>query len=194
MCVRIPPGAWMSVYCEWCVVPGRGLCDELITCPVEFYLVKCVWVWSWILDNEGALAHWGAVAWMSVYCEWCVVPGRGLCDELITCPVESYLVKCVWVWLWILDNEGPWPTGGLLHIGKKKAYDKRFLYGTTFLFQKVPSNNFVWQLWWWATTHLETINLYRQYGEYKIFSNLLPLAQMKFQLCCFTAISITLSN
>jgi hypothetical protein len=26
--VRIPPGAWMSVSCECCVLSGRGLCDE----------------------------------------------------------------------------------------------------------------------------------------------------------------------
>jgi hypothetical protein len=24
--VRIPPGAWMSVSCEFCVLSGRGLC------------------------------------------------------------------------------------------------------------------------------------------------------------------------
>jgi len=31
--VRIPPGAWMFVCCECCVLFGRGLCDELITRP-----------------------------------------------------------------------------------------------------------------------------------------------------------------
>jgi len=35
--VRIPPGAWMSVCCKCCVLLGRGLCDELITHPVESY-------------------------------------------------------------------------------------------------------------------------------------------------------------
>jgi len=40
--VRIPPGAWMSVCCECCVVSGRGLCDELITCPEESYRLWCV--------------------------------------------------------------------------------------------------------------------------------------------------------
>ena len=35
--VRIPLGAWMSVCCEWCVLSGRGLCDELITRPEESY-------------------------------------------------------------------------------------------------------------------------------------------------------------
>ena len=29
--VRIPPGAWMFVCCDCCVLSGRGLCDELIT-------------------------------------------------------------------------------------------------------------------------------------------------------------------
>ena len=29
--VRIPPGAWMSVCCECCVLSRRGLCDELTT-------------------------------------------------------------------------------------------------------------------------------------------------------------------
>ena len=37
MWIRIPPGAWMSVCCECCVLSGRGLCDELITRPEESY-------------------------------------------------------------------------------------------------------------------------------------------------------------
>jgi len=32
---------------------------------------------------------------MSVCCEWCVLSGRGLCDELITRPEESYRLWCV---------------------------------------------------------------------------------------------------
>ena len=35
--VRIPPGAWIFVCCECRVLPGRGLCDELITRPEESY-------------------------------------------------------------------------------------------------------------------------------------------------------------
>jgi len=27
--VRIPPGAWMFVCCECCVLSGRSLCDKL---------------------------------------------------------------------------------------------------------------------------------------------------------------------
>jgi len=40
--VRIPPGSWMSVCCECCVLSGRGLCDPLITCPEESYRLWCV--------------------------------------------------------------------------------------------------------------------------------------------------------
>ena len=41
--VLIPPGAWMFVCCECCVLSGRGLCDELITRPEEsYYRLWCV--------------------------------------------------------------------------------------------------------------------------------------------------------
>jgi hypothetical protein len=43
---EIPPGAWMSVCCECCVLSGRGLCDELVPRPEESYRLcvskKCV--------------------------------------------------------------------------------------------------------------------------------------------------------
>jgi hypothetical protein len=35
--VRIPPGAWMFVRCEYCVLSGTGLCDGLIARPEESY-------------------------------------------------------------------------------------------------------------------------------------------------------------
>jgi hypothetical protein len=40
--VRIPPGSWMSVCCECCLLSGRGLCDGLVTRPEEFYLLWCL--------------------------------------------------------------------------------------------------------------------------------------------------------
>jgi len=40
--VRIPPGAWMSVGRECCVLSGRGLYDELIARPEESYRLCCV--------------------------------------------------------------------------------------------------------------------------------------------------------
>jgi hypothetical protein len=43
--VRIPPGAWRSVWCVCCVLSGRGLCDGPITRSEDFYRVRCVWPW-----------------------------------------------------------------------------------------------------------------------------------------------------
>ena len=42
--VRIPLGAWISVFFECCVLSGRGLCDELITRPEEPFRLWCVFV------------------------------------------------------------------------------------------------------------------------------------------------------
>ena len=40
--IQVPPGAWMSVCCECCVLSSRSLCDELITRPEESYRVWLV--------------------------------------------------------------------------------------------------------------------------------------------------------
>jgi len=59
----------------------------------------------WVLISPGA--------WMFVCCVCCVLSGRGLFDELITRPEESYWLWCVVVcdletsWM-----RRPWPTGG----------------------------------------------------------------------------------
>jgi hypothetical protein len=71
--VRFSPGSWKSVFCECCVLSGRGLCIGLITRPEEFYRVWCVWVWSWSLDNEEALALGAVEPWENkiLYSVWC---------------------------------------------------------------------------------------------------------------------------
>jgi hypothetical protein len=40
--VRIPPGTWMSVCCECCVLSSRGLCFGLIIRPEELCRLWCV--------------------------------------------------------------------------------------------------------------------------------------------------------
>ena len=58
---------------------------------------------------------------MSVCCECCVLSGRGLCDELITHPEESYRLWCVWARSRHLKNEEAMThVGPQLHKGGKK--------------------------------------------------------------------------
>jgi hypothetical protein len=62
---RILPGTWMSVSCDCCVLPGRGLYDELITRPEESYRLWCVVVCDVEkanLVNEEARTHKGVIA------------------------------------------------------------------------------------------------------------------------------------
>jgi len=90
--VRIPPGAWMSLCCECCVLSGRGLCDGLITCTEESCRLWCVVVcdleMSWI-RRPGPL---GAVAQKM---SWIKRPG----------PLGAVAQKMSWI-------RRPWPTGG----------------------------------------------------------------------------------
>ena len=65
------------------------------------------------------------VAWTSVCCECCVLSGRGLCDELITRPEESYLLWCVVVCdlekiTLVNEDEGQDPLGG--YRAKKNSH------------------------------------------------------------------------
>ena len=57
--VRIIPGPWGCVFCDCCVLSVRDLCVGLITHPEKSCGLWCVGVWSWSLDNDDALAHWG---------------------------------------------------------------------------------------------------------------------------------------
>ena len=57
--VRIPPGAWMSVCCECCVLSDRGLCDGLITRPEESYRLWRIVVCD--LETSGMWRPWPAL-------------------------------------------------------------------------------------------------------------------------------------
>ena len=51
----------MFVCCEYCVLSGRGLCDELITRPEESYRLWCVVVCDLEnLKNEEAMTRIGS--------------------------------------------------------------------------------------------------------------------------------------
>ena len=71
-------------------------------------------------------------AWMSVCCECCVLSGRGLCDEVITRPEESYRLWCVIEC--DLETSGmgsPWPTGDSFAKWKEINYICQIQYFST---------------------------------------------------------------
>ena len=68
--VRNPPGAWMSVCCDYCVLSSRGVCDELITRPEESYRLLCVVVCD--LDTSWMRRPWptgGWGGWVGLLCQ-----------------------------------------------------------------------------------------------------------------------------
>ena len=84
---------------------GIGLSRRLLCPRKKFGPVISVFVrsqWPRGLRRRYAAARllrfWVRIpsaAWMSVCCDCCVLSGRGLCDELITHPEESYRLWCV---------------------------------------------------------------------------------------------------
>jgi hypothetical protein len=72
---------------------------------------------------------------MFVCYECCVLSGRGLCDELITRPEESYRLCCVYVLLSRnLKNEEAASRVGLQ--GNKKIYRPIITYVTFWMYRK----------------------------------------------------------
>ena len=73
---------------------------------------RCRPQWSRCLRRESKAARLltsrvRILSWtrMSVPFDCCVLSGRGLCVGLITGPVKSYRVWCVWVWYWSLNKQ-----------------------------------------------------------------------------------------
>ena len=69
-------------------------------------------------------------AWMFVCCECCVLSGRGLCDELITRPEESYRLWYVVVCDLenLVNEEAMTRVGSQRHSKKKKNYIHIYMY------------------------------------------------------------------
>jgi hypothetical protein len=59
--VWIPPDAWMFVCCECCLLPGRGLCNELIAHPEESYQLWCIVVCD--LETSWMRRAWPTGGW-----------------------------------------------------------------------------------------------------------------------------------
>ena len=72
--IRIPPGAWMFVCCECCVLSGRSLCDGLITRPRESF-----WLWRFVVyDQETSKTRRlkPAIGLWKIQPQWFVTPGK----------------------------------------------------------------------------------------------------------------------
>jgi hypothetical protein len=89
---------------------------------------------------------------MFVCCECCVLSGRGLCDELITRPEESYRLWCVIVCdLENLMNEEAMTRVGSQHHKKKLYKFTQYLFyekksaGTHFVTERKVSVLTLWQ-------------------------------------------------
>jgi hypothetical protein len=81
----------------------RAVLSTQLNCTVGLRPLAC---WDCVFES-----HRGA--WIFVCCECCVLSGRGLCDELITRPEESYRLWCVVVYdLETSWMRRPWPSGG----------------------------------------------------------------------------------
>ena len=72
--IRIPPGAWMVICCDCCMLSGRGLCDGLITRPEESYrmwrVVVCDQETSKTRKLKPATGLW------KIQSRWIVTPGK----------------------------------------------------------------------------------------------------------------------
>ena len=68
----IPPGSWMFVCCECCVLSGRGLCDGLITRPEE----SCRQWRVVVCDQETSNSKRLKPATGKVQTQWVVTPGK----------------------------------------------------------------------------------------------------------------------
>jgi len=55
--VSFSPESYMPVSHQCCLLSGNNRCVVLITRPEESYRLWCVWMWSWILDDEAVLVH-----------------------------------------------------------------------------------------------------------------------------------------
>jgi hypothetical protein len=65
---------------------------EINKIPIPIPVAARSKTWVYGRSLTGIVGSIPPRAWMSVSCECCVLSGRGLCDELVPRPEESYRV------------------------------------------------------------------------------------------------------
>jgi len=136
---------------KWLLYAHGPPCSENPSIEADKYFTlksKGRFQWSRGLRRSSATARllrlWVRLrpeAWIFFCCACYVLSGRGLCDELIPRPEESYRVWCVVVcdletsWM-----RRPWPTGGCCTKKKLKEWNKfiNFCWGLENLKTRLP--------------------------------------------------------
>jgi len=103
---RIPPGAWMFVCYECCVLSGRGLCDELIARPEESYRLWSVVVCD--LETSRTWRPWPALGRSATkkdilqpcLCTIWAVPASCHCINEVKLPVIVTAGNFRWMGTW----------------------------------------------------------------------------------------------
>jgi len=75
----------------------RGIALPLVQLARRSQQPRCK-VWAYPGRLLGLWVRIPPIAWMYLSLKMCVLSGTGLCVWMITRPVESYRVWCVWVW------------------------------------------------------------------------------------------------
>ena len=99
----------------------------LLHVPIAVATRSTAWVCGRSLSGIAGSNSGGA--WMSVVSVVCCVVSVVFCQVEVSRPEDFYRLWCVWVWLWSLENEEPWPTGGWRAIIKNilKTKDMQIL-------------------------------------------------------------------
>jgi hypothetical protein len=132
--VRIPPGAWIFVCDECRVLSGRGLCDELITCPEESYRLCFVVVCE--LETSRLCAPYIYI-YIYIYIYVCVCVCVCVCDIRSLRVNNLTLILLTWT-KWWNNNASKWQMG--FNSGFKGLNTKAFFY-CSFYF-----NVFIWRM------------------------------------------------
>ena len=101
------------------------ICCKYLGCQSQWpCCLRCRFTAARLLRLWIRILQGGMSVCLSVWCECCVLSGRGLCIELITRPEESYRLWCVAVCdLETSRMRRPWPTlGHSATGGRKKIY------------------------------------------------------------------------
>ena len=117
--------------CMYIYIYPEYICNKALYKYINVCTYICRSQWPRGLRRGSAAARllrlWVRIppgTWMCVCCECCALSGRGLCDELITHPEESYRLWCfVMCDLETSRMRTPWPA-----FGRSATEKKRYIY------------------------------------------------------------------